>query len=293
MRLDEFEGYLEKADSLGVGLINFLGGEPMLWQGIYDAISACTGKHIITNMTTNGTLLDQESVLRLAQAGLDYLNISMDGMGISSVSKKNNLGRRELMGALNGANKRYGMRSRLNAVIYKDNFDEIKRLIEFSRVNNIQLSIGYAVPPLIKVDALQNDIYFTLDDRHRLEYIIDYILEKKHAGYPIVDPDSYFQNIFRFLRRERFWDCNYPSRNGWINIAPDGRIRSCNKKMDALQFRFLDLDREAIGLLRQEMKQGLNQCNLDCYSNCAYDYSYYARNKLGLAKRIFSRIKLP
>jgi MoaA/NifB/PqqE/SkfB family radical SAM enzyme len=293
MTREEFTGYLVKAQSLGVGLVSFLGGEPMLWEGIYDAIAACSKRHILSDMTTNGALLSHETIAKLSASGLDYLNISIDGLKISSVSKKNNLIRRELVGALNAAKKRYGMHSRLNAVIFKDNFDEIKRLIEFSKISNIQLSIGYVVPPVNRADVTDSDIYFSLHDNDRLKEIIDFIVRKKRAGYPIIDPDAYFKNIFSYLRRERFWDCNYPTRYGWINIAPNGRLRSCTKKMDELGTAFIELDSAKIKTLRERLLKDIDACNSDCYSNCAYDSSYYVHNKMHLVQKILYRVGAP
>jgi MoaA/NifB/PqqE/SkfB family radical SAM enzyme len=293
MTREDFADYLVKAQTLGVGLVSFLGGEPMLWEEIYDAIAACSKRHILTDMTTNGTLLNQETIAKLSVSGLDYLNISTDGLKISSVSKKNNLIRRELIGALKDAKKRYGMHSRLNAVIFKDNFEEVRRLVEFSKINNIQLSIGYVVPPVNRVDVTDSDIYFSLHDHDRLHEIIDFILKKKRAGYPIIDPDAYFKNIFRYLHRERFWDCNYPTRYGWINIAPNGRLRSCTKKMDELGTAFLELDNTKIKKLREQLRKNIIACNPDCYSNCAYDSSYYVRNKMRLGQKILYRVSAP
>jgi MoaA/NifB/PqqE/SkfB family radical SAM enzyme len=293
MTREEFASYLAKARSLGVGLISFLGGEPMLWEGIYDAIAACSKRHILSDMTTNGTLLNQDTIAKLSASGLDYLNISTDGLKISSVSKKNNLIRRELIGVLDNAKKRYGLHARLNAVIFKDNFDEIKRLVEFSKINNIQLSIGYIVPPVKNADVIDSDIYFSLRDHDKLNEIIDFILQKKRAGYPIIDPDAYFKNIFRYLRRERFWDCNYPTRYGWINIAPNGSLRSCTKKMDELGTTFLELDNAKIKILRERFRKNINACNPDCYSNCAYDSSYYVHNKMRFGQKILYRVSTP
>jgi MoaA/NifB/PqqE/SkfB family radical SAM enzyme len=293
MKWNEFLDYLEKAEQLGVGLITFLGGEPMLWGRIYDAIAACTERHILTDMTTNGTLLNRETILKLSKSGLDYLNISTDGLKISSISKKNKLVRNDLIGDLASAKKKYGMHTRLNAVIYNDNFDEIKSLMEFSKNNDIQLSIGYVIPPINVGEPADSEIYFSLDDRERLQEIIADIVSKKRAGYPIIDPEAYFKNIFLFMHREVFWNCNYPTRYGWINIAPNGKIRSCTKKMDELDIAFLDLNSADIKALRSKMKRNLANCNVDCYSNCAYDSAYYVKNKLQMVAKIFKRFRMP
>jgi len=291
MTFAEFNRYVDKATKLKVGLITFLGGEPMMWDSIYDGISLCSRNHILTDMTTNGTLLTRESIDLLGQSGLDYLNISVDGLDSSRVSSKNSISKGNISDYLKEAKSKYRMHYRLNAVIYKNNFHKIKELIELSRRLNVQLSLGFIVPPLKKEQRVNQDIYFDQNDTELLLGITRYILTKKKCGYPIIDPDSYFQNIFRYLRKEKFWDCNYPSRYGWINVTPNGKIRSCTKKMDELDFNFLDLDRSKLEQVRKIMAEKVQGCNIDCYSNCAYDSFFYTKNKLQMLKKIASRFK--
>ena len=245
---------------------------------------------MLTDLTTNGTLLTPETAERLGKAGLDYLNISVDGSEASSVTCKTSIFRPGLAEALRDVRDRHHMHTRVNSVIYKDNFPAIQELMEAARSWNFQLSLGFIVPPLDPVLRSEEEIYFTAEDESRLQYIVAVILEKKHAGYPIIDPDSYFENIFKFIHREKFWECNYPTRYGWINVAPSGRIRSCTKKMDELDFLFLDLDLEKLRELRAILRQKTAACNIDCYSNCAYDSYYYTHNKGAMLKKVLQRI---
>ncbi len=290
MTLGEFRGILAKAKKLHVGLLTFLGGEPMMWEPLYEAISMCTEAHVLTDLTTNGTLLNRDTVRRLGEAGLDYLNISVDGVKASRISPKNSVFRSDLIEVLHDAKKRYGVHFRLNSVIYKNNFDEIKELVRFSRLNNVQISLGFVVPPLDAEQRSGDDIYFTQDDTPLLKEIVTYLLNRKSEGYPIIDPDAYFSNIFRFIRREKFWECNYPTRYGWINVTPNGKIRSCTKKMDELDFHFLDLDRDSLKSLRADLKEKVKHCNIDCYSNCAYDSYFYTHNKVEMLKKVLKRL---
>lgn len=292
MSLEFFQAHLEKAKDLCVGLMTFLGGEPMIWEPLPDAIALCTEQYVLTDLTTNGTMLTPNSVERLGQAGLDYLNISVDGASTSSVSCKTSIFRPGLMEAIKEARIKHHMHTRINSVIYKNNFEDIKLLMEFARKWDIQLSLGFIVPPLNPAQRSTADIYFSLGDESLLNEIVDDILKKKRSKYPIIDPNSYFENIFKFIRREKFWDCNYSTRYGWINVTPTGRIRSCTKKMDELDFRFLDLDRDKLNKLREILKKKVETCNLDCYSNCAYDSYFYTHNKGELVKKIMRRIKL-
>lgn len=290
MTLASFQAYLGKAKELRAGLISFLGGEPMIWEALPDAIRLCTRQHVLTDLTTNGTLLTPETIDDLGKAGLDYLNISVDGATASTVTRKTSVFRAGVMEALKEARRTYHMHTRINSVIYKNNYSEIQRLMEFSREWNIQLSLGFIVPPLDPVQRSANDIYFSLADEPLLHAIVDDILDKKKATYPIIDPDAYFENIFKFLRREKFWECNYPTRYGWINVTPSGRIRSCTKKMDELNYHFLDLDLEKIQALRAMLQANMETCNRDCYSNCAYDSYFYTHHKREMLGKIMRRI---
>lgn len=292
MTRNEFRSYVDKAYDLHVGIITLLGGEPMQWDGIYDGIAHCTRRGILTDMTTNGTLLNDKTIRKLGEAGLDYLNVSVDGLKPTSESRKNALARASLIEKLKQARERFGMHFRMNAVMYKDNFEDIQELMDFAHSNQIQLSLGYIVPPPPQFSEYASDIYFGLDDTGRLNEMVRYILEKKREGYPIIDPDAYFQNIFRFLNRERFWECNYPTRYGWINVTPSGKIRSCTKKMDELDIDFLSLDVPGILSLRSDLKEKVRECNVDCYSNCAYDSYFYMQHKREMAKKIVKRIAL-
>jgi len=125
MTFEFFQAYLEKAKELGVGLMTFLGGEPMIWKPLPDAIALCTERHVLTDLTTNGTLLTPDTVERLGRAGLDYLNISVDGAIASTVTCKTSVFRSGLMEALKEARIKHHMHTRINSVIYKNNFDEI------------------------------------------------------------------------------------------------------------------------------------------------------------------------
>lgn len=291
MTYEEFSQYLEKAVSLKVGLITFLGGEPMVWESLFDAISLCSKKHVLSDLTTNGTLLDQKSIMSLGEAGLDYLNISVDSLVPSRISVKNSINRDSLIKYLNEAKSKFRMHFRFNSVIFKNNFKNIKELIEFSKDNNVQISLGFIVPPFNNDQINEQSIYFEKTDNELLQEITEYILEKKRNGYPIIDPDSYFKNIFRYLNREKFWDCNYPTRYGWINVTPNGKIRTCTKKMDELDIKFMDLDLARLKNIREIMKNNVKECNINCYSNCAYDSYFYTHYKLQMFKKILTRLK--
>jgi radical SAM protein with 4Fe4S-binding SPASM domain len=57
--------------------IYFTGGEPLLRDDVFDIIEYASKRHIVTSMSTNGTLLRGKSE-KLIKSGLDYLYTSLD-----------------------------------------------------------------------------------------------------------------------------------------------------------------------------------------------------------------------
>lgn len=78
MSLEERKKALDILADAGVIIIAFSGGEPLLGPGIYDMIRRASDYGIYPAMATNGTLITEEVAERLAKAGLQYVQISLD-----------------------------------------------------------------------------------------------------------------------------------------------------------------------------------------------------------------------
>ncbi|MDP4179588.1 MAG: radical SAM protein [Bacillota bacterium] len=280
---EEYKLIVKKAINLKVGIISFLGGEPLIWRFIYDAIKLCSDMNIITDITTNGTLLNKESIMRLSENGLDFLNISVDGV----TTVKNLKCIEKNIEYLRIARDKYGVKIRVNAVITTKNFDEIMMIIEYLNQYRIPISLGYAMPSL-EHKRMEGEIFFSEQDKQLIDTIIKYVRTKKKEGYKIIDPIDYFENIYKYIRREKFWECNYPGVFGWINVIGGCKIRSCTKKMDELNYSYLDLNSKKIKELKLLLLEMTKECNKKCYSNCAYDSYYYKNNKIKLFKKLLN-----
>jgi len=55
------------------------GGEPLLYEGLYDVLYHARKRGIVPNLTTNGVLLDVQVVRALEQAGVARVNVSWNG----------------------------------------------------------------------------------------------------------------------------------------------------------------------------------------------------------------------
>ena len=286
MTRGEFDSYFKKAVKLGVGIISFLGGEPMIWPNIYYAIEKCSQKGIMTEMTTNATLLSAKNLEKLGNAGLDMLNLSIDSLTETDQSNKALLNKNDLTQRLRVFRKKYKTHIRLNGVITKLNIKDVERLIDFAHKLNYPLSLGFVVPPLInQVGYGGKCLLFTKSDFPTLKKIVDMILDKKRRGYNIIDPNSYFEGIFDFINGTNKWDCKPPRKTiSGITVAPDGRLRTCTKLMDYLNYNYLDLTPKKIKEVRNHCMRIIEKCNPKCYSNCQYSAYYYNLHKFEFFK---------
>lgn len=75
---DEAKKLIDDSQDLGVTIFAFTGGEPLLREDIFEIISHVDQRKAMPLLFTNGSLLTDENVERLAQAGLYSLFVSLD-----------------------------------------------------------------------------------------------------------------------------------------------------------------------------------------------------------------------
>jgi MoaA/NifB/PqqE/SkfB family radical SAM enzyme len=79
---------VELLGRLGTGVITLSGGEPLLHPELDEIIRGIRARATLAGMITNGYLLTADRVQKLNEAGLDYLQISIDNVMPDDVSKK-------------------------------------------------------------------------------------------------------------------------------------------------------------------------------------------------------------
>jgi|KBSMisStandDraft_5_1062788.scaffolds.fasta_scaffold165984_1 MoaA/NifB/PqqE/SkfB family radical SAM enzyme len=86
--LDVILRRLQLLGNLKTGVITLSGGEPLLHPDLDEIIRGIRSHATLAGMITNGYLLTADRVRRLNDAGLDYLQISIDNVMPDDVSKK-------------------------------------------------------------------------------------------------------------------------------------------------------------------------------------------------------------
>ncbi|TLN24841.1 radical SAM protein [bacterium] len=127
---------MDQMKGLGILGIGFTGGEPLIRPDIFELLSYAKKIGMITHLNTNGTLLDEERGRKVIEAGVDSLNISIDGAtaethdSIRSVpgSFEKSIKALKMMDKLR---KEMGRGPRLKAVcvVQEKNVDEVEELL--------------------------------------------------------------------------------------------------------------------------------------------------------------------
>ncbi len=74
----EAKALIDQSQNLGVSLIAFTGGEPLLRDDIYELITYVDKRKALPILFTNGLLLTEENIKKLVDAGLYSLFVSID-----------------------------------------------------------------------------------------------------------------------------------------------------------------------------------------------------------------------
>jgi len=128
------EDMLKIADDIGDSIVPHViitGGEPLIRKDIFQIISRLNKWGVHTTLTTNGTLINKKVIKKLIYAGLNDINISLDG-------------RREFHDWLRGKgvynkalksiklSKESNLNVNINMVLTKKNMNDIRYLIALS-----------------------------------------------------------------------------------------------------------------------------------------------------------------
>ena len=255
-------------------VINFTGGEPLLYPDIVELIrKARELRFYPILLSTNALLTDKlEQLLPL----IDHLIVSLDSIeeesndalaGVSGAT-------REILGNIEKSaiwSRQYGHRMTLHSVITPHNLDDIAGVVKLSEL----LHITFSVSP-------QHGRYHPnpeLPGNPRYMALVDHLIDLKGRGMPIVCSFDYLKAIRGFPRRR----C-YPFVSP--RVFPDGSVYfPCERIRDTRLFLH-DYD-SLISLMRKHAEFSFRpECSSRCYLACYVEVERYLRNPLSILNEI-------
>ncbi|MHB8154981.1 MAG: radical SAM protein [Candidatus Omnitrophota bacterium] len=288
--IDSFANFVD-----GKAQVQFVGGEPLLKEGILDLIRHADKRGLITTMTTNSFLLNEEFFDKIMQSGLDTLVLSLDSLnkqthdflrGVDGVYDR-------LMGVINQfARKRNSlMRLHIVTTIMQQNLDSILELAEWvnqhEEIENISfqaITQPFFTPPDNEWYKKKEYSFLWPSDLEKVSFVLGGLEDLKEKGYKIANPvgqfrvfKSYFEHPEQFVKVRH---CNLGYNSLSVNtqgkiflclsMEPIGDIRE-NKDMEEIWFS------EKAQIIRNKIRN----CKSNCKSmiNCFFENEEIAVTK--------------
>lgn len=134
---------IDQLADAGVRVVIFSGGEPLLRPDLFELLAHAKQRGISPQLSTNGVLIDGAVAKRLAEAGVGYVGISIDGVEDFNDAYRGMEG--GFAAALEGLRnaKLAGMKTGLRMTLSKRNFDQLESMIGVAQdagVNRFYLS---------------------------------------------------------------------------------------------------------------------------------------------------------
>ena len=134
---------IDQACEMGVSRFILIGGEPLMHPEILDIIYYIKEKQGYSSLVTNGSLLmgdqGEQKIKALAEAGLRYIAISLDGIEGHDPVRVGAVNHKLTQVAI--AAKKY-LRTIIISVINEHNINQIKPMYDFVKANKLEWKIN-------------------------------------------------------------------------------------------------------------------------------------------------------
>ncbi len=199
--LDDLAGF-------GVPVVLFSGGEPLMRPDLLALVGRATERGMRAVISTNGTLIDEAAAGRLAEAGLAYVGISLDGVGAVNDRFRGVEG--AYSRALEGLRRARdaGIKVGLRVTLTRRNADQVDPLFDLLERERIPRVCFYHLVYAGRGSALMAEDLSHEATRAVLDRIIDRTASLHAAGHPaeVLTVDNHADGPYLYMRMEREGD---------------------------------------------------------------------------------------
>lgn len=258
-------------------VVLFTGGEPFLRKDIFELIRHSVKRGLKTEAVSNGSLITEELARKIIRSGLQNIAISLDGKNAVTHDAVRQKGAFDKAIAafrhLGKAKKEAGAGPQISCwtTIMKENVGELFDMITLVKELGVECLVYH--PVVVAQDDMQNtspNAPFWIRDekvallREQIDKIVEY--KNKHGLVAFLhDPYLWIDHFKGVLTKDQ-WKCN---PFVFINIGPDGEVRSCGESFGNIKEGSLDacLNSPDAERARRIMKQCRKPCLQTCWAH--------------------------
>jgi PqqA peptide cyclase len=219
---EEWIRVFREAAALGVLHLHLSGGEPASRRDLVELTAGAVSANLYSNLITSGVGLTEKRIGELAHAGLDHVQLSIQGSTPEMADRVGGYrGGYDRKMAVAGWIHAAGIPLTVNAVCHKQNMDQIEAMLSLAvelgarriEIATVQFH-GWAernraaLMPTREQVLKTNDIVASARERLKGILVIDYVPADHHSTFPKA------------------------CMGGWgrigINVAPSGRVLPCH-----------------------------------------------------------------
>lgn len=227
----EWIDVLRQARALGAVQLGLSGGEPCVRQDLEDIVRAARQLGFYTNLLTSTVGLTESRILALQQAGLDHIQVSVQGVDAATNDFFAGTPCFDHKLAMARAIRAAGIPMVLNFVVHRHNIEQIPALLQLA------LELGAEAVELANCQysgwALRNSAALlpSAEQLQQAEASVQTFRRQHPGAMPVlfVVPDI-------VERKPR------PCLNGWgstmMSVAPDGRVSPCQGMFNLPEVEF-------------------------------------------------------
>ena len=228
----QWQDVMRQAAELGVLQIHLSGGEPTARRDLEEILQTAAEVGLYTNLITAGVLLSRERLSKLADLGLDHVQLSIQDVDAENADriaayKGGSVKKREVARWV----KELGLALTINAPMHRQNIHNMQAIIDYAvEVGAERLEVAHiqyyawalknraALMPTREAFNRTAEIVETAKERLKGILVIDFVVPDYYAKYP------------------------KPCMGGWgrgiVNITPSGRVLPCHaaESLPGLQF---------------------------------------------------------
>lgn len=219
---EEWLRVIDDAAAMGVLQIHLSGGEPVVRRDLEQLVARCRANEIYTNLITAGVLLDEGRLARLAEAGLEHVQLSIQDSRAATADK--------IGGYTGGHAKKLavarlirsaGLPLTVNAVVHRQNLDHLSEIIDLAvELGARRLEVAHtqyygwayanraALMPTPEQVTHANEVVAEAEQRLKGVLRIDYVVPDYYAKRPKA------------------------CMGGWgrqfLNVTPTGKVLPCH-----------------------------------------------------------------
>lgn len=218
----EWQNVLTDAEALGVVQVHFTGGEPVLREELRALIAHARGLGLYTSLITSGLGLTRERLEGFAAAGLDHVQVSIQGMSdADAVQIAGRAGLAQKLQVMEWV-RALDLPLTINVVLHRHNIEQIPQLIDLAErlgAERLELAnsqyLGW---------ALANRDYLLPDDAQ---------IERARARANAAKERLKGRMELLFVLPDYHAGIVRPCMQGWasryIVVSPDGMVLPCHQ----------------------------------------------------------------